>query len=274
MKSMQSLRAGAFYPVELGYIMLLVQMEEALLSDSWQASMHAGVQGVFYGGQPLLLSLPQQWYLVSPVGPDLLPGSLCCGFPLPIPQRITPSTRDALLPNPSRCLHPTNPSLLPGTYLQAQVSMPSPTVCLRFWCLCQWFIQSVWLSLCFLDLRPPATLFLDSGDPSNSGDLSVSQVTFQGVGSLSPSQFPLWSASLVLIPLLSLSSFFLFYPVISRDSCHFWSFKFFCQHSVVLCESFYVQMCFFVVFVGEGECIPLVFHHLASSQLSLLNQFK
>ena len=41
---------------------------------------------VFYGGgPPLLLSPPQQWCLISPVGPDLLQGSLYCGFPFPIP---------------------------------------------------------------------------------------------------------------------------------------------------------------------------------------------
>ena len=40
----------------------------------------------------------------------------------------------------------------------------------------------------------------------------------------------------VLIPLLSLSSFLSFYPVMSQDSCCYWRFKFFCQHLVaVLC---------------------------------------
>ena len=58
---------------------------EALLSASWQASVLAVAQGVFYGGLPLLFSPPQHWCLVSPVGPALLPGSLCCGFPLPSP---------------------------------------------------------------------------------------------------------------------------------------------------------------------------------------------
>ena len=58
---------------------------EALLSASWQASTHAGTQGVFCGGSPLLLSPPQHWHLVSLACPDLLLGSLCCGFPLPSP---------------------------------------------------------------------------------------------------------------------------------------------------------------------------------------------
>ena len=58
---------------------------EELLSASWQASTLTGAQGVFYGGPPLLLSPPQHWCLVSPVDPDLLPGSLCCGFPLSSP---------------------------------------------------------------------------------------------------------------------------------------------------------------------------------------------
>ena len=55
---------------------------KALLSARWWASIHSRVQG---GGQPLLFSPLEQWCLVSPVGPDLLPGTLCCGFPLPSP---------------------------------------------------------------------------------------------------------------------------------------------------------------------------------------------
>ena len=57
----------------------------AQLSAIWWASVHTGAQGVFYGGLPLLLSPSQQWRLASPAGLDLLPGSLCLGFPLPIP---------------------------------------------------------------------------------------------------------------------------------------------------------------------------------------------
>ena len=57
---------------------------KVLLSARWQASMHTGMKGVFYGGTPLP-SPPQQWCPVSHVGPDLLPGSLCCGFPHPSP---------------------------------------------------------------------------------------------------------------------------------------------------------------------------------------------
>ena len=90
---------------------------EGLLSPSWQASGLTGAQGIFYGSPLLLPSPPQHWHLVSPVGPDLLPGSLCCGFPLPSPWLIVPSTQDALLLSPSGCLHIANPSLLPETNL-------------------------------------------------------------------------------------------------------------------------------------------------------------
>ena len=74
---------------------------------------------------------------------------------------------------------------------------------------------------------------------------------------------PFSNASPVLIPFLS--RFFLsFYSVISRVFCPFWRFKFSCQHSVdVLCESFYMEMCFFDVFMGEGECDFLLLCHLA-----------
>ena len=77
------------------------------------------------------------------------------------------------------------------------------------------------------------------GDPLDSADISAGSVSFQGVGSLSLSPFPLRSP--VLMPLLSLSSFLLLYAVVSRDSSHFWRFQFFGQRSVaVLCESFYM----------------------------------
>ena len=57
---------------------------EALLSAVGGKHTHAGMQGVFYdGGLLLLLFPPQQWHLISPVGPDLPPCSLCPGFPLP-----------------------------------------------------------------------------------------------------------------------------------------------------------------------------------------------
>ena len=48
----------------------------AQLSASCWASELTVVQGVFYGGLPLLLSPPQHWCLVSPSDPALLPGSL------------------------------------------------------------------------------------------------------------------------------------------------------------------------------------------------------
>lgn len=47
-------------------------------------------------------------------------------------------------------------------------------------------------------------------------------------------------------------------------SCHFWRFKFFCQHSVnVLCKLFYMQIFFFFnVFGGECEHHVLLLRHL------------
>ena len=100
---------------------------EALLSASWQASTHAGTQGVFCGGSPLLLSPPQHWHLVSLACPDLLLGSLCCGFPLPNPLHIALSTCDTLLPNPSGCLCTANPT---NCFLVSQAVSTSPTAAL------------------------------------------------------------------------------------------------------------------------------------------------
>ena len=40
---------------------------------------------------------PQHWHLVSPVGPDLLPGSLCHGVPLLSPWHTAPKS---LMPSP------------------------------------------------------------------------------------------------------------------------------------------------------------------------------
>ena len=88
------------------------------------------------------------------------------------------------------------------------------------------------------------------------------------MGSFSLLQLPLRNANPVLIPFLSLSLslFLLLFPVMSRVYCPFWRFKFFCQHSVnVMCESFYMYMCFFDVFVGEDECDVLLICHLDSS---------
>ena len=56
-----------------------------LCSTSCCASENAVEQGVFSGGPHILLSPPQQWCNVSPAGPDLLLGSLSCGFPVPSP---------------------------------------------------------------------------------------------------------------------------------------------------------------------------------------------
>ena len=93
----------------------------------------------------------------------------------------------------------------------------------------------------------------------------------QNMGSFSPSQLPLGNASLVLIPFLPLFFFLLFSPVMSRVSCPFWRFKFFCQHSVdVQCESFYMKMCFIDVFVGEGESDLLLLCHLQKAPKTLL----
>ena len=64
---------------------------EALLSATWQASAHAGVQGVLYGRPSLVLSPPQPWHLVLPAHLDLLPGSICWGFPLPALSILLPS---------------------------------------------------------------------------------------------------------------------------------------------------------------------------------------
>ena len=88
----------------------------------------------------------------------------------------------------------------------------------------------------------------------------------RSVGSFSLSQLPLRRAGSVLIPVLSLSLFFLlFYPVMPRVSCPFWKFKVF-QNSVdILYESFYMQMGFFDIFVGEVEHHILLFHHLDPS---------
>ena len=71
-----------------------------------------------YGSPPLLLSPSLVWHLASPAGPDLLPGSLGFGTPLP--------SLGTLLPSPSGCLHTASPSPPPGTDLQRLVLAPSP----------------------------------------------------------------------------------------------------------------------------------------------------
>ena len=70
--------------------------------------------------------------------------------------------------------------------------------------------------------------------------------------SFSASQLPLGNVSLVLIPFLCLSFFFFCSkPAMSRISCPFWKFKFFCQHSIdVLCKSFYMYF-FFLMCLWE-----------------------
>ena len=225
---------------------------EALLCTSWWASVHAGAQGVFYGGCPSSSHLPNtgalsllQVQIFSQVPSVVAFHSPALSILLP-----PPSTHGFLVPQAVST--PPTPARSQGLTSGSQVLVPSLHLSFSAFGLC----TSGSDDLC----SSHSALFSASGDLSHSIDLSLSQVTFQGVGSLSPSQFPLGSASLVQIPLLYLSSFLLFYPVMSRDSCHFWRFKFSCQRSVaVLCESFYMQMCFFVVFVGEGDHVPLLF---------------
>ena len=66
------------------------------------------------------------------------------------------------------------------------------------------------------------------------------------MGSFSPSQLLLRDANPIVIPFPYL--FILFYPVMSRVSCPFWMFKFFCQHSVdVLCVILHVDVFFWCV---------------------------
>ena len=56
----------------------------------------------------------------------------------------------------------------------------------------------------------------------------------------------------------------------SWDSCHYWSLGSSASDSLLFCASCLSCRCvFFVVFVGEGECVPLLFHHLASHMLIL-----
>ena len=96
-----------------------------------------GVQLYFYG------NLPCQWCPTSPAGPDLLPGSLGFGTPLP--------ALGVLLHSPSGCLHTANTSPLPGTDLQI----------LRLWCLgCG--IDGLLGDFCFAILSSADALFSEA----------------------------------------------------------------------------------------------------------------
>ena len=91
-------------------------------------------------------------------------------------------------------------------------------------------------------------------------------MTFQGAGSLSPPQFPFGSARPAWIHLLSLSSFLLFCPIMSRISCRYWSLGSSASDWLLFCASHLFCRCaFFVVFVGEGERVPLLLCHLVLS---------
>ena len=83
-------------------------------------------QGDSYGGPPLQLSPPQQWCLAAPVGQDLLPGSLCCGVPLPSPRCTIPLPVAHCSLAPQAVSMPPAPVLFLGLTSRAEVSVPSP----------------------------------------------------------------------------------------------------------------------------------------------------
>ena len=98
----------------------------ALLSARRQASVLAGVQGVFYGSPPLLLSPPQHWHLVSPWV------RLFSQVP-PVVAFQSPALSILFLPTMMHCfLVPQAISELPtpacsrGLTSKAVVSVPSP----------------------------------------------------------------------------------------------------------------------------------------------------
>ena len=95
---------------------------EALLSASWRASALAGAQG----GPPLLFSPPQHWCLVSPAGPLLLPGSLCCGFPFPALSVLLPPPAKHRFLVPKAVSAPPTPAHSQRLTSRAEVSVPSP----------------------------------------------------------------------------------------------------------------------------------------------------
>ena len=178
--------------------------------------MQAGAQGVFYGsGLPLLLSPPQQWCLISPVGVDLLPCSLCLWLSTPQPLVYHFPHPWCTAPRLLGCLHTSNTSPLPGNDLWSLslITQPPPKL-LRLWCLRQWFRWSVLLSLCFLVLRPAVVLSSASWKSLQLCYISVGWLGgFPGCGL----PFSFTAASQECLPILdSFSLFFFFY---STQSC-------------------------------------------------------
>ena len=162
---------------------------------------------------------------------------LSCGpgpsprFPLPwhsLPQPMvyhSPASGTLLL-SPSGCSHTASPSPLPGIdfWSLCLSAQPLPE-CLRQWCPGWWFRWSVQLSLCFALLCPAAVLFLATLRSCRLGWFFHQLGGFPGCGfpfllhcSLSGMLLPFW-----FLFSLSLSFFLLFYPVMSRVSCAFWS---------------------------------------------------
>ena len=75
----------------------------------------------------------QQWCLASPMGPDLLLGSLSLGVLLPSLWHLA---LQLWLPSPSACRHTVNPSPLPGDDLwYPSLSTQPPPKHLRLWYL-------------------------------------------------------------------------------------------------------------------------------------------
>ena len=83
-------------------------------------------------------------------------------------------------------------------------------------------------------------------------------MTFQGVGSLSPPQFPFGRTCPVRIHLLSFSSFLSFYPVMSRDSCPCWSLGSSASDRLLFCASHLTCRCVFCCccVCGNGRSCP------------------
>ena len=101
-------------------------MEHSALCDIVGKRAYWGPRCFLWWPAPPPLTFPQR-RLASPVGPDLLPGSLCLGFPLPSHYCTAPRTSSTPLPSPLGCLHTTNPSPLPGTDLgRLSLSSQSP----------------------------------------------------------------------------------------------------------------------------------------------------
>ena len=118
------------------------------LCETESTHTHAWMQGVSYGGLPLLLS-----------SPTLAP-CLSCGsgtfprFPLPwlsTPQPLLYSypAHGTLLRSPSGCLHNANPNPLPGTDLQSLSFSAQPHLSISGCGVCQVQMICAALSLLF-----------------------------------------------------------------------------------------------------------------------------